>query len=107
MVLQGGPCGRVDRRRTQFNDKPHLLIQVGLIFFHNPPAKNGEKWAKIKAFRYLTSMSQEISDQPNIDLSKIKSDIASVNNLPISSHSAEFEKIHKQLQQALTNLDGV
>jgi hypothetical protein len=34
MVLQGGPCGRVDRRRTQFNDEPHLLIQVGLIFFH-------------------------------------------------------------------------
>jgi hypothetical protein len=26
MVLQGGPCGRVDRRRTQFNNKPNLLI---------------------------------------------------------------------------------
>jgi len=52
-------------------------------------------------------MNQEIIDQPNIDLSLIKSDIASVNDLPISSHSEEFEKIHKQLQQALTNLDGV
>lgn len=52
-------------------------------------------------------MNQEISDQPNIDLSKIKSNIASVNDLPTSSHSPEFEKIHKQLQQALTNLDGV
>jgi hypothetical protein len=33
MVLQGGPCGRVDRRRTQFNNEPYLLIQVGLIFY--------------------------------------------------------------------------
>jgi len=33
MVLQGGPCGRVDRRRTQINNEPYLLIQVGLIFF--------------------------------------------------------------------------
>jgi hypothetical protein len=32
MVLQGGPCGRVDRRRTQFNHEPYLLTQVGLIF---------------------------------------------------------------------------
>ena len=52
-------------------------------------------------------MSQEVNDQPIIDLSKIKTDIALVNGLPISSHSTEFEKIHKQLQQALTNLDGV
>ena len=33
MVLQGGPCGRVDRRRTQFNNEPYLLTQVGLILF--------------------------------------------------------------------------
>ena len=52
-------------------------------------------------------MSEEQSEQSQIDLAKIKSDIASVNELPIASHSAEFEKIHKQLQQALTNLDGV
>ena len=52
-------------------------------------------------------MSEEQSEQSTIDLAKIKSDIASVNELPIASHSAEFEKIHKQLQKALTNLDGV
>lgn len=52
-------------------------------------------------------MNQVIDDQPIIDLGKIKTDIASVKDLPISSHSTEFEKIHKQLQQALTNLDGV
>lgn len=52
-------------------------------------------------------MSEEQSEQSTIDLAKIKSDITSVNELPIASHSAEFEKIHKHLQQALTNLDGV
>lgn len=52
-------------------------------------------------------MNQDMNDQQSIDLGKIKTDIASVNDLPISSHSTEFEKIHKQLQQALTNLDGV
>ena len=58
-------------------------------------------------FRYLILMSEEVSGQAKIDLAKIKSDLASINDLPIALHSAEFEKIHKQLQQALTNLDGV
>jgi hypothetical protein len=52
-------------------------------------------------------MEQELEDQASIDLAVVKSDIAAVNALPIASHSAEFEKIHKRLQQALTNLDGV
>ena len=52
-------------------------------------------------------MSGEQSEQSHVDLAKIKSDITSVNELPVASHSAQFEKIHKQLQQALTNLDGV
>jgi len=52
-------------------------------------------------------MNNEVSEQSSIDLEKIKADIASMNELPITAHSAEFEKIHKQLQQALTNLDGV
>ncbi len=50
MVLQGGPCGRVDRRRTQFNNKPHLLIQVGLIFFHKPRAENRPKVSQNQHF---------------------------------------------------------
>jgi len=53
-------------------------------------------------------MSEELlPDVSPIDLHQIKSMINSMNNLPISAHSAEFEKIHQQLQQALTNLDGV
>lgn len=52
-------------------------------------------------------MSEEVNEQSSIDLPKIKSDLTSVNDLSIALHSAEFEKIHKQLQQALTNLDGV
>ncbi len=59
-------------------------------------------------FRYLTHMSEEILPGENaIDLNQIKSMINSMSNLPISAHSAQFEKIHQQLQQALTNLDGV
>ena len=45
--------------------------------------------------------------QLNADLAKIKERIAAVKNLPLAEHSYEFEKIHQQLQQALTNLDGV
>lgn len=59
-------------------------------------------------FRYLTHMSEELlPGESPIDLNQIKSMINSMSNLPISAHSAEFEKIHQQLQQALTNLDGV
>ena len=53
-------------------------------------------------------MSEELLPGENpIDLNQIKSMINSMSNFPISAHSAEFEKIHQQLQQALTNLDGV
>ena len=53
-------------------------------------------------------MSEELLPGENpIDLNQVKSIINSMSNLPISAHSAEFEKIHQQLQQALTNLDGV
>jgi len=39
MVLQGGPCGRVDRRRTSFNKSVTVLINVNAValfflFFH-------------------------------------------------------------------------
>jgi hypothetical protein len=80
---------------------------VRLIFLHTTSGKSAKSEPKSILFRYLTSMSEEQSEQSQVDLAKIKSDITSVNELPIASHSAEFEKIHKQLQQALTNLDGV
>lgn len=47
------------------------------------------------------------SEQLSLLLAQIKERIAAVNNLPLSEHSNEFERIHAQLQQALTNLDGV
>jgi hypothetical protein len=81
---------------------------VGLIFFALATlAKISQKRAKFYGFRYFIAMNNEVSEQSSIDLVKIKADIASMNELPITAHSAEFEKIHKQLQQALTNLDGV
>jgi hypothetical protein len=49
------------------------------------------------------SMVQQIT----VDLEQLKSEIASINNLPISEHSGEFEKVLQLLQQALSNLDGV
>ena len=97
MVLQGGPCGRVDRRRTQFK-KPHLLIQVGLFLFDNLSLKLPEnKWF----FGYLISMDEVV------DLEQLRVKISKLNELDLSQHSAEFELLHKQLQQALANLDGV
>ena len=43
MVLQGGPCGRVDRRRTQFNNEPYLLTQVGSFLFNDISVKSEYK----------------------------------------------------------------
>lgn len=50
---------------------------------------------------------EQLSSANAIDLNQIKLKINTINDLPISTHSAEFESIHHQLQQALTNLDGV
>ena len=53
-------------------------------------------------------MSDEIVDKiSGVDLVKIKRQISAIKDLPIEQHSDEFEKIHSQLKQALTNLDGV
>lgn len=48
-----------------------------------------------------------LAEQVSVDLVKPKERIAAVNNLPLAQQSDEFAKIHMQLQQALTNLDGV
>ncbi len=59
-------------------------------------------------FRYRRLMNDEsLAQQIAVDLERLKSKIAAINNLPISEHSGEFEKIHQLLQQALSNLDGV
>ena len=53
-------------------------------------------------------MSDEFTSEiVGVELAKLKEQIIAVNNLPLTQHSSEFEKIHFQLQQALTNLDGV
>ena len=59
-------------------------------------------------FRYRRLMNDEsLTQQIAVDLEQLKAKIAAINNLPISEHSAEFEKVHRLLQQALSNLDGV
>ena len=53
-------------------------------------------------------MSDGIVDKiSDVDLVKIKDQISEIKDLQIEQHSDEFEKIHSQLKQALTNLDGV
>jgi hypothetical protein len=107
MVLQGGPCGRVDRRRTQFHNKPHLFNQVGLIFLYHFAQNRHKKPAKLNVFRYLSAMENEQSNTQAINLEQVKQQIKSINDLPINQHSDQFEQIHGSLQKALTNLDGV
>ena len=43
----------------------------------------------------------------SVDLEQLRVKINKLNELDLSQHSAEFELLHKQLQQALANLDGV
>ena len=43
----------------------------------------------------------------SVDLEQLRVKINKLNELDLSKHSAEFELLHKQLQQALANLDGV
>ncbi len=50
---------------------------------------------------------QSLADQIAVDLAQLKARIAVINNFPLPEHSAEFEKVHALLQQALANLDGV
>jgi len=42
-----------------------------------------------------------------VDLEQLRVKINKLNELDLSQHSVEFELLHKQLQQALANLDGV
>lgn len=52
-------------------------------------------------------MSEDIKEVISVDLVQLKERIAAINTTDISTHSAEFSKVHELLQQALTNLDGV
>ena len=52
-------------------------------------------------------MNEDIREVIAVDLVQLKERIAAINTTDISTHSAEFDKVHALLQQALTNLDGV
>ena len=52
-------------------------------------------------------MSEDIKVAIAVDLVALKERIAAINTTEISTHSAEFSKVHELLQQALTNLDRV
>lgn len=53
-------------------------------------------------------MSDELIDnKSDVDFVKVQNQISAIKDLPIERHSGEFEQIHTQLKQALTNLDGV
>ena len=52
-------------------------------------------------------MSEDIKAAIAVDLVQVKERIAAINTTDISTHSAEFSRVHELLQQALTNLDGV
>src|SRR6478752_3182208 len=52
MVLQGGPCGRVGRRRTPFTGKPRVLVDTGLFCVHEAlasPLCIGEWWPRVRS----------------------------------------------------------
>ena len=51
-------------------------------------------------------MSKDFTEAIAVDLIALKERIAAINTTEISTHSAEFRKVHELLQQALTNLDG-
>ena len=42
-----------------------------------------------------------------VDLEQLRVKINKLNELDLAQHSAQFELLHKQLRQALANLDGV
>ena len=52
----------------------------------------------------MSEFEQE-SDKSFID--SIKARIAAVQSKPLEDHSAEFEEIHLQLTQALSEIDGL
>lgn len=79
----------------------------GAYFLFHLEQNRLKKAAKLNVFRYLSAMENEQSNTQAINLAQIKQQIKSINDLPISQHSDQFEQIHGSLQKALTNLDGV
>ncbi len=52
-------------------------------------------------------MSEDFTEAIAVNLVALKERISAINSTDISTHSAEFSRVHELLQQALTNLDGV
>ena len=49
----------------------------------------------------------ESQNSEKIDLEEIKTRISEVNQKPLDTHSQEFEGIHSDLVQALSEIDGL
>ena len=52
-------------------------------------------------------MSEFLGNEILKDIEALKARIAKTSEKDISSHPSEFEQIHRLLQQALSNLDGI
>jgi nicotinamide mononucleotide (NMN) deamidase PncC len=52
-------------------------------------------------------MSELSSDSNVTSIEDIKARIANVSSKPLDEHSAEFEEIHNQMTQALSEIDGL
>lgn len=49
----------------------------------------------------------EFADGKKIDLEEIKAQISQVSQKPLDTHPQEFENIHSDLVQALSEIDGL
>jgi hypothetical protein len=49
----------------------------------------------------------EFENNRRVDLEEVKARISAVNQMPLDTHSQEFENIHSDLVQALSEIDGL
>jgi hypothetical protein len=52
-------------------------------------------------------MENDLTTQISADISIIKERIANLSQLDLAEHSDAFEEVHRLLQHALSNLDGI
>ena len=49
----------------------------------------------------------DFKDSNKIDLEEIKAQISQVSQKPLDAHTQEFENIHSNIVQALSEIDGL
>ncbi|CAB4653630.1 unannotated protein [freshwater metagenome] len=52
-------------------------------------------------------MENDLAAQISADITLIKERIANLSQLDLAEHSDAFEEVHRLLQHALSNLDGI